>query len=116
MFVVTNKPRLPTNRILTRLELQPYFVEVVSPDSRTPRFETKTEAISYLLGKFGLGPEKTVYFGDTVEDYQSAKTCGVSFIGLQFGYGTFPGMGKEIRLLQSYQELLDDPDILNRLP
>jgi phosphoglycolate phosphatase len=111
LFIVTNKPSLPTGKIISRLNLDKYFQEIVCPDSCNPRLKSKSEGIRYLLDKYHLHPEQTIYIGDTVEDQFSAKACGVSFIGLQYGYGVFPNTD-EVIIIGTIQELLNNPKII----
>ncbi|MBA4015780.1 MAG: hypothetical protein C0483_01190 [Pirellula sp.] len=88
LFVVTNKPRAATRRILGRLELLPLFVEVVSPDSRTPRYENKAAMIHELVVRHDLDRESTCYVGDTRDDQIAAAAANVAFIPIGYGYGT----------------------------
>lgn len=109
LFVVTNKPRAATRRILGRLELLPLFVEVVSPDSRTPRYESKAAMIRDLVVRRGLDRASTCYVGDTIDDQVSAAAAEVSFIPVSYGYGTpgaSSGMSSPLRRLSSLSDLL----------
>jgi phosphoglycolate phosphatase len=107
IFLVTNKSSLPTSRILSNLELTPFFLDVICPDSRIPPFSDKAESLQFLLDKYHLFAEDTIYIGDTIEDLSSAKACGVAFIGFQYGYGTFHDTDDTLCLLKSFTELLE---------
>lgn len=87
VFIVTNKPALPTTRILEALGLSQAFVEVLSPDSKQPRFENKATAAAHLLGKHGLDPERTMFVGDSVDDAHAAQACELAFVAARYGYG-----------------------------
>lgn len=86
-FGVTNKPRLPTQRILDYCGIRPYFVMFLSPDVRTPRFAAKAEAVATLLAEYDLHPQCTALMGDTSDDAQAAAACGLRFIAFAGGYG-----------------------------
>lgn len=86
-FVVTNKPTLPTKRILDGLRLLEYFEEVVSLDSRTPPFLSKTEAAEYLINRHRLRAPATLFVGDSVDDARAAQSCGLRFAAVTYGYG-----------------------------
>lgn len=86
-FVVTNKPALPTKKILDELGLLKYFKEVVSLDSRTPPFISKAEATEYLINRHGLRVPATLFVGDSIDDACAAESCGLRFAAATYGYG-----------------------------
>jgi len=86
-YIVTNKPLEPTCSILNYLGISQYFQEVVSPNSRIPKFNSKSESVTYLLAKHRLISEQTVLVGDSIEDYRAAKENCLKFIGVDYGYG-----------------------------
>lgn len=88
-YLVTSKPKLQTEKILDLLKIKNHFVDVVCPDSITPAFPSKFDAISYLIAKHGLDNEKTLSVGDTNEDKVAAITCGIRFAAASHGYGYF---------------------------
>ena len=86
-FGVTNKPGLPTQRILEQCGLKAYFRAFLSPDSRKPPFASKAEAVASLLTEHGLDPARTLFMGDSVDDALAARACGLSFAAVRSGYG-----------------------------
>ncbi len=86
-FGVTNKPSLSAQRILTHCGLRPYFSAFLSPDSRTPSFSSKAEAVLSLMSDNGLEPAGVLLVGDTADDGLAAQTCGVRFVAFAGGYG-----------------------------
>jgi phosphoglycolate phosphatase len=88
-YLVTSKPKLPTEKILDLLKIRNHFVDVVCPDSVPPAFTSKSDAISYLIGKHGLDNEKTLSIGDTNEDQVAALNCGIRFAAASYGYGNY---------------------------
>jgi phosphoglycolate phosphatase len=106
LYIVTNKPQLPTDRILKRLAINHYFVEVISPDSRLPKFMNKNESLIYLLDRYFLPIHQTIYIGDTEEDFSISQACRLRFIGLEYGYGIFSDSVRPDCLISSFPDLL----------
>ena len=87
MIVLTNKPALPTGRIMEQLVVSEFFNEVVTPDSRMPPFSSKVEAARYLKMKRGLRGDNTLLVGDSADDVAAAHACDFLFGSACFGYG-----------------------------
>jgi phosphoglycolate phosphatase len=87
-FVVTNKPRIPTQRALGKFNLLQFFTAVVTPDSKSPPFASKSEMVAYSLTHYSLKPQHTVLVGDSDDDDRAAQDCGLSFLAVTYGYGT----------------------------
>ena len=85
--VLTNKPSLPTSRILDHLNLLSYFDKVISPDSVSPCFRVKSEAAAHLAGLLNLEPSTTWLIGDSEDDATAAALCGFRFAAAAYGYG-----------------------------
>jgi len=87
LFIVTNKPLLPTSNIVAHLGWHCLFVEVVTRDTRTPAYTTKAEMVSSVLSRNRLDPLTTMLIGDTCEDQSAAQANGLGFIHVAYGYG-----------------------------
>ena len=87
IYIVTNKRRVPTFRLLDKFGLRDKVVEVVTPDSR-PDGYTKTEMLQTLLYKYSVNPDKAVMTGDMTSDVMSGKAAGVHTIAVTWGYGS----------------------------
>ena len=85
-FVVTNKPSVPTERILRHLGLDKYIKETTSPDSSAGPFSSKASAMAYLLSKYQLTVEHTVVVGDSEDDARAARACHLGFVAASYGY------------------------------
>ena len=85
--VLTNKPALPTGRILEHLQLRPYFSHVISPDSVSPGFPNKAEAAVHLLNLIRNDPTTTWIIGDSIDDAAAAAASGSRFAAAAYGYG-----------------------------
>ena len=105
LYIVTNKPSLPTGLILKATGIDSFFIEAVSPDSHQPELNEKTEGIRYLMDKYAIQARDAIYLGDSLDDLAAAQACGLAFIGLEYGYGTFPTSAKGYSTVKSFSEL-----------
>lgn len=87
LFVLTNKPMIPTQTILTDLGVATMFRGVVCIDSRQPPFASKTESATHLKTQFHLDDASTILIGDGVDDAEAADACGFRFVAATYGYG-----------------------------
>lgn len=85
--VLTNKPKLPTHTILHNLSLDRFFNEVITPESRTPRFSSKDEAALDFRRRCIHAEEGAFVVGDAEDDGAAAEACGFKFAAVTFGYG-----------------------------
>lgn len=85
--LLTNKPLRPTHEILRQLSLDGFFIEVITPDSRTPRYASKSEAAMEACRRHGLAGPETLLVGDSPDDGVAAAACGFQFATACFGYG-----------------------------
>ena len=106
LFIITNKPTFPTTQILVHLDLRHRFEEVLSRDSHQPPFDSKAAMLTFLLAKYSLPAEEALYVGDSEEDLLAAEECKIGFIGIEYGYGTFPERKGQLPMIHSFQELL----------
>lgn len=87
LFVVSNKPRHVSVRILEKEGILDLFEAIITLDSRLPAYERKEEMIRTLLAERKIASENCVMVGDTIEDAKAAAAAGVSFIYVTHGYG-----------------------------
>ena len=85
--VLTNKPKKPTHEILRSLALDKYFMEVITPESRKPRYASKTEALLDAQRRQALPASAGWVVGDSEDDGAAAAACGFKFVAAPFGYG-----------------------------
>lgn len=86
-FIVTNKPILPTRKILNHLTITKYFTGLFSRDNRNPPYSSKSQMMTALLEENCFKPEQVVLVGDTIEDARVAATSGTQFAAAIYGYG-----------------------------
>jgi len=77
-FVYTHRGK-STWALLDRLEIQPFFTEIVTFENG---FQPKPsgEGVAYLVEKYGLDRETTAYVGDRTLDVLCAKDAGVQAV------------------------------------
>ncbi len=88
LFVVTNKPRHISLRILEMLKIRHFFESILARDSRGPHYGSKREMLESLLRSCTLNPGDCVLVGDTQEDAEAASSCDIPFAHVSHGYGT----------------------------
>jgi phosphoglycolate phosphatase len=90
LFVVSNKPRHISLRILQAEGTLDLFDEVVTRDSREPAYQNKQEMMHSLMQRHGLQPQDCLMVGDTREDAEAALQTGMPFCMMTHGYGDLP--------------------------
>lgn len=63
--------------------------------SRKDKKDLIPYAVESLGGDFEADKDKTLMIGDTWFDAKGARLCGVDFIGVLYGYGTYESMKDE---------------------
>lgn len=74
LYIVTVNPEDYFRRVLAMRKLNSYFTKIYTSPWR------RSDAISDILKKGKYDPDMVLYIGDTYEDYEAAKYCGVQFI------------------------------------
>lgn len=87
MFIVTNKPLDATTRILRRLGTHAFFQEVVTPDSRSPAYVSKSAILRDLVERYLIRSSDSLLVGDTLEDVRAAAEVGMRAAVMTHGYG-----------------------------
>jgi phosphoglycolate phosphatase len=90
LFIVSNKPRHISVRILEAEGTLALFDEVVTRDTRDPPYRDKLEMLVHLLRKWEMRAEDSLMVGDTIEDAEAASNCGMQFCLMTHGYGDVP--------------------------
>jgi phosphoglycolate phosphatase len=90
LFVVSNKPKHITMRILEAEGVARLFEEIVTRDSRQPSYSGKHEMMAMLLSSYRLEPGNCMMVGDTLEDGLAAAKARMNFVLMSHGYGGIP--------------------------
>lgn len=86
LFVVTNKPFVPTCQILKKINKE-YFSDVITPDCIPGTKMEKTEMVSHLIEKWNLNKKECIMVGDSDSDVQAAQLNGIASVAVLSGYG-----------------------------
>jgi phosphoglycolate phosphatase len=86
LFVVSNKPRHISLKILEREGLLPLFEQIYTRDSRAPAC-TKSEMLQIFLSEYDVPSRDCLMVGDTMEDAIAAAASGIGFACMTHGYG-----------------------------
>ena len=107
--IVTNKPGIPTNRILEKFDLADRFQTVICGDS-LPSRKPDPAPLEHALAVCGASSGWMI--GDSDADSAASGAAGLPFIGIHGGYGQDTDAGKfpcsPILMLESLMELLDE--------
>jgi len=100
LFLFTNKPEKAATRIVSKLDLDRFFVDRFSKDSREPAFKSKDEMLQELMTKHSLSAETCIVVGDSHEDFQAARKLSIRFVFANYGYGQLSPEDRNISVRQ----------------
>jgi phosphoglycolate phosphatase len=104
LFVVSNKPRHISIRILEREGVLGLMELVYTRDSRVPAYASKQEMLGILLEEHQLRPCDCVMIGDTMEDVTASAANGIEILFMEHGYGeALPTHPIRLRLRSFYE-------------
>ena len=87
LVLATCKPRVMAAKVLEYFGLEDCFEMVSGPEFDGTRNE-KHQVIAYAMEQLGIGdPSSVLMVGDRRDDVLGAKVCGLSCIGVLWGYG-----------------------------
>ena len=106
LFMLTNKPRIPTEKILEHLGINATVEAVLTRDTRMPKYTGKTEMLADLIRIHGLDAAASAMVGDTHEDYEAARGNGIRFIYVTYGYGSVLETDLRVERFLAIEDLL----------
>ena len=86
-YVVTSKPAVYAERIVSHFKLDHHFRKVYGAEL-DGRWDDKAELLAHLLATEGVDPSAAVMVGDRAADITAAKANKVRSIGVLWGYGS----------------------------
>ena len=86
LYVVTSKPTVYADRIISHFDLDRYFTATFGP-ALNGNFDDKTELIAHILTERDLKPERTVMIGDRASDIAAGKANGTHTLAVTYGFG-----------------------------
>jgi phosphoglycolate phosphatase len=84
--VATNKPAVPTRRLLDRW-FPGAFADCVCVDSLPDRRLSKEEMLRELSRRHGLAPAASIMVGDAASDLRAGRALGWRTVAALYGYG-----------------------------
>jgi phosphoglycolate phosphatase len=87
LYIATNKRIIPTRLILDHLGWTSYFTGVYALDSLTASMAQKSDLLKYIVDKYSMNSESTLYVGDRREDGEAAAKNHLKFAFAAWGYG-----------------------------
>jgi len=91
-YIVTNKPDMPTNRILNKLNWSNSITRILTPYSKFNALEnkkrSKTELFTDILAESGADISSFIGIGDMKTDCHAAKENKITAVGVLWGSGS----------------------------
>ena len=91
-YIVTNKPDMPTNRILNRLNWSKYITNIKTPysNSNVPykKMRSKSDLFMDIISESGAEVSSFIGIGDMKTDCVAAKDNNITAVGVLWGSGT----------------------------
>ena len=107
-FILTNKSRASTEKILTLLNIRKFFFEIICINQNSSPLDNKTDCLHDCKKKYLTKNQLMAYIGDTEEDLNAAVANHIPFFGLKDGYGKFKNYNREsIKIYRDISELLE---------
>ncbi|GGF28402.1 phosphoglycolate phosphatase, bacterial [Youhaiella tibetensis] len=88
LAVVTNKPQLATETVLSAFGLSADF-DLVIGDSGLPR-KPEPDMLLHAVAQLGATTADTIMVGDSPADIESARAAGIASVGVRGGYTNVP--------------------------
>jgi phosphoglycolate phosphatase len=105
-FVVSNKPRHVSCKILAMQGILDHFEQIYTRDSTEPPYASKAAMLKALLADHRLDSKDCVMVGDTMEDADAAALHRISFIFMEHGYGDISLAQPVMLKLGNFSELM----------
>ena len=90
LYVATSKPESTAVEILEKFQLDGFFARICGATMDSSR-DSKEDVLRYLMAQLPQG-QPAVMVGDTIYDVTGAAACGLSTIGVSWGYGDVAAM------------------------
>ena len=106
LFIISNKPRHISAKILEAQGIAPHFEQLYTRDSVQPAYASKEAMMDALLSDHQLAAQDCVMVGDTMEDASAAALHKISFIFMEHGYGDLSLAEPVLLKLGSFSEFM----------
>jgi phosphoglycolate phosphatase len=108
LFVVSNKPRHVSVKILEMQGIAGQFEQIYTRDSATPPYASKARMLEAILSDHRLEAADCVMVGDTMEDASAAALYKIAFIFMEHGYGELSQAQPALLRLGNFSEFLEN--------
>jgi phosphoglycolate phosphatase len=102
--VVTNKPFLMSDEILSKLGVASHFKKILGGDS-LPEKKPAPLPVLTLLEEFRIPKERALLVGDTLIDIETARRAGISSCVVLYGYNQGQDLSEADFLLKEFRRL-----------
>lgn len=103
LYVVTNKSKKPTLKILIKNKIDHFFKGIFCVDKSHHLYNNKSDLISFCLSNLSLDKSTSYYVGDTLGDYEASSKNNINFVFADWGYGSLHV--KNSLKVKNFQEL-----------
>ena len=110
LSVLTNAYGNFARKMLKHLSIDNYFEEIIGSDDINAR-KPDPKGIHYLLKKYNIPKNSSIFIGDSLKDEECAKNAGIKYIFVDWGFGK----SKNPDLILSKQQTDNIVEILQRL-
>lgn len=86
LFIATNKPAIPTRRLIKKFNLS-IFDDIFTIDKIQNEILSKREMVAMIILEYNLNKQTTLMIGDALCDINAAKDNNIRSIGALWGYG-----------------------------
>ena len=107
LYIVTNKRKYPTERIVSGFGWESFFTGLYTLDSFEPMPRNKEELFIKLRAKNICVNSDSIYLGDRFEDANAAISNKIRFFRAAWGYGNFGLEDGDYETLSHPQELTE---------
>ncbi|MBW7981288.1 phosphoglycolate phosphatase [Enterobacillus tribolii] len=107
LALVTNKPTPFVRPMLSALDIDVFFAEVIGGDDVTMR-KPHPAPLYLVMAKLGLYAQELLFVGDSRNDIQAARSAGCRSVGMTYGYnyGEPIAHSEPDRVLPGFSDLL----------
>lgn len=85
LAVLSNKPHELTQRVVSELGMEKFFVEVRGYLTEAEKKPSPHAALS-IAGTFGMDPANIMLVGDSIVDIQTARNAGMTAVSVTWGF------------------------------
>jgi phosphoglycolate phosphatase len=105
LHIATNKRLVPTQKIAEFFSWERYFQTIYSIDKKTPAYLDKNHMLRSMVTDLSLNAKDCIYVGDSMEDGEAATLNAISFVYVNWGYGSLALEADKYQAVKDISEL-----------